>query len=626
MTASSLRSLCPSPSVAELQESFVGKRLQDMFTPAAVVDRAIVRRNCAQMLEACAFLDVSFRPHVKTHKTVEVTRLQVGGSSRDVKIVVSTVAEADLLLEYLLECQSNGRCVNILYGIPIPPSAVQRLAQLGKRLSPGSVSVLIDHHDQLKTLNVFKEVTGYPLHVFIKMDTGYGRAGVTHETSEFSQLISRLLGNGDISSHMKFVAQFSVPRYSHSGHSYAGSTAPEAMDLLVEEIERLSQASNHIRSLHPDTAHEPLILSVGATPTATSIQNLVQHDSSQQNLGKCIQKVKANHDVLELHAGVYAFLDLQQLATQASPSASMLSTGLWLSTTDIAFTVFAEVASVYGERESPEALIAAGTLALGREPCKSYQGWGIVSNWGITPTLPNSRSGWQVGRISQEHGILNHEAGYYGDVARLTVGQTLRVFPNHACVAGALFSWYLVVDSDLPQSKHDEIVDLNLHSPGLLNFRTDRISNHMTLNCRRKLSDVSQHLDLKMLCKVCKGIQFDDLIFDDLIHDFGNRRCRGYPLHCNFAELQSCLDCDFCKLVVSHILLDSFLEDDKGWQDQGIYLPIFPSSTSMDESDKTTLLVYSSPLPREIVQDQKTLATYGLYLERTEFEFMEGKA
>ena len=58
----------PCPSKDDLQKTFVGKRLNDVPTPAAVLDRAVVERNCRQMLEACRLLDVELRPHIKTHK------------------------------------------------------------------------------------------------------------------------------------------------------------------------------------------------------------------------------------------------------------------------------------------------------------------------------------------------------------------------------------------------------------------------------------------------------------------------------------------------------------------------------------------------------------------------------
>lgn len=62
--------LCP-PREA-LCQAFVGKKLQEAPAPAAVVDRAVVKRNCRRMLEACSDLKVEFRPHTKTHKVQTV--------------------------------------------------------------------------------------------------------------------------------------------------------------------------------------------------------------------------------------------------------------------------------------------------------------------------------------------------------------------------------------------------------------------------------------------------------------------------------------------------------------------------------------------------------------------------
>lgn len=60
----------PNPQLDQLKEFYIGKQLGDVPTPAAVVDRAVVERNCAQMLDACRAAGVSFRPHVKTHKVL----------------------------------------------------------------------------------------------------------------------------------------------------------------------------------------------------------------------------------------------------------------------------------------------------------------------------------------------------------------------------------------------------------------------------------------------------------------------------------------------------------------------------------------------------------------------------
>ena len=46
-------------------------------------------------------------------KTAELTRLQVGDVSRHVNIIVSTIAEAEYLIDYLRDCTENGRVVNV---------------------------------------------------------------------------------------------------------------------------------------------------------------------------------------------------------------------------------------------------------------------------------------------------------------------------------------------------------------------------------------------------------------------------------------------------------------------------------------------------------------------------------
>ena len=235
------------------------------------------------------------------------------------------------------------------------------------------------------------------------------------------------------------------------------------MSLLQQEILGLENAANAANEIlrQDDQPARGFVLSVGATPTATSIQNIgTQRTGASQlikqmaNLKAEVSRVSQIHEI-ELHAGVYPFLDLQQLATHASPSAL----GTELSTADIAVTILSEVASLYPNRDTPEALLAAGSLALGREPCKSYPGWGKVTSWNTTAADTKNSSGWMLGRISQEHGILTQDGDTESQV-ELHVGQKVRIWPNHACIAGAGFGWYLVVDSDLPESQRDTIVDV----------------------------------------------------------------------------------------------------------------------------------------------------------------------
>ena len=127
------------------------------------------------------------------------------------------------------------------------------------------------------------------------------------------------------------------------------------------------------------------------------------------------------------------FLDLQQIATHARPATN--SKGPTMSTADIGFFVLAEVLSVYNDRDKPEALIGAGSLALGREPCKELFGLGYSCAAPLGQgDFSNLRrvDGKLVGlwdRISQEHGSLTWE-GPRTNFCELSVGEKLFVWPK----------------------------------------------------------------------------------------------------------------------------------------------------------------------------------------------------
>jgi D-serine deaminase-like pyridoxal phosphate-dependent protein len=60
--------LYQAPPAAALKAQYIGQRVEDVQAPAAVIDLAVVKRNCALMLNAADSLNVQFRAHVKTHK------------------------------------------------------------------------------------------------------------------------------------------------------------------------------------------------------------------------------------------------------------------------------------------------------------------------------------------------------------------------------------------------------------------------------------------------------------------------------------------------------------------------------------------------------------------------------
>ncbi|EMR64579.1 putative alanine racemase domain protein [Eutypa lata UCREL1] len=305
-----------------LQARFVGKSLHDVGTPAVVLDLAKIEANCNLMLEAVEKLGLGWRAHIKTHKTTELTRLQVGNKGTSpVNIIVSTVLEAENIVPLLKEYRDAGRKVNVLYAFPLLGSYVDRLSRIASQLGPGSLSILVDHADQLPHISALaaKSGDGNRPQVFLKVDMGYHRAGIPPDTPECTHLINELL-RAEAAGSCDFLGL-----YCHAGHSYSTRREWEALGLLGQEIAVLQGVAQTVkearRSLPSSSsvAERPLVLSVGATPTTTSIQHPgffsdEENDDGDEaaaatpgvpgTLKAVMRDLKADGFTLEMHAGV----------------------------------------------------------------------------------------------------------------------------------------------------------------------------------------------------------------------------------------------------------------------------------------------------------------------------------
>ncbi|OTA54804.1 hypothetical protein K449DRAFT_416936 [Hypoxylon sp. EC38] len=452
---------------AKLEQLYVGKDIADVPKPAIVLDVAKARRHCSSMLAATQAHGVAFRPHIKTHKTVELTKMQIGDGIDDVRLVVSTAAEIEHILPLLKDYQKEGRQVNLLYGLPLPASQVDRISLVARQLGPGSISFMLDHPSQLHPLRRFHELTGFPGGAFIKVDTGYHRAGLPPNALNKNGLLEAI---GQLHLERKAIL---VGLYSHSSLSYRDTTPQQAMDNLAEEIRGCMDAVWHNHQYFPILT-DKFTISVGASPQVTSIQNFAGtiglENGATKKLVNIIKDIATEEITgikvsLELHAGVYSVLDLQQLATNSRSTMGKFDD-------EIAISVAAEVVSVYndGERQNPEALVAVGTLGLGREPCPSYDGWGMIGPIFASDQIdPEHRL--VVKRISQEHSILSWDSHDDKTLTQnmpripLEVGQYVRIYPNHACITGAMYSWYFVIDSSRT-SGATRIVDIWMRALG----------------------------------------------------------------------------------------------------------------------------------------------------------------
>ncbi|KAF7529219.1 hypothetical protein G7054_g9918 [Neopestalotiopsis clavispora] len=323
--------------------SFIGKTVAELPAPSLVVSLPIVQRNIDALHRDVEELGIAFRPHVKTLKTTEITKLMLGSSGKYSGIIASTLAE----IRGAMPLAEQGLMKECLYGIPICPSYLPQLAAFR---SVVRILLMIDNEQQIDALEAFDAQESWD--IFIKLDVGSHRAGVEQKTPALRHLVNRA---------EKSAATHIYGFYCHAGHSYSGRTAEDAEKTLNVEISSVLDAA----SLLPSS--RDLVLSVGATPTAHVVKALKT-------------QIPANLK-LELHAGNFPVNDLQQVSTSL------------VRETDQAVRLVTEVCGVYPERN--EALVNAGAIALSRET-SAYEGFGLVVD----------KPSWYPVRLSQEHGIL----------------------------------------------------------------------------------------------------------------------------------------------------------------------------------------------------------------------------
>ncbi|MGJ7556943.1 DSD1 family PLP-dependent enzyme [Variovorax sp. RB3P1] len=143
-----------------------GRHLLD--TPALLVDLPAMTRNIERMAAFAKARGVNLRPHVKTHKSVEIARRQVAAGAVGVSCV--TLGEAEVMVE--------GGIPGVLITSPaVTPSKIARLIKLSQRARPGDVMVVVDNPRNLADLAQAASGLTHPLDVLVDYGAGYNRTG-----------------------------------------------------------------------------------------------------------------------------------------------------------------------------------------------------------------------------------------------------------------------------------------------------------------------------------------------------------------------------------------------------------------------------------------------------------------
>lgn len=288
------------------------RSLEEVDTPAVLVDLDVLEANVRRMAETARRRAVGLRPHAKTHKTVEIARLQMAAGA--VGLCLAKTSEAEAF------ARAGFRDIFLAYPV-IGAEKARRLLALSDAVR---ISVGVDSEEGARSLASSFHAAGRTLEVLLKVDVGFHRVGVAPENAlEVARRVADLPG-------LRLRGVFSF-----AGHSYACPTPEEVARVGRSEAQILVAVAGALRAAGLPAEE----VSAGSTPTAPHAMALP--------------------GVTECRPGVYVFNDASQVSLGAC--------GIG----ECALTVLATVVSVPGPGR---AVVDAGSKCLSSDPLRPRAG------------------------------------------------------------------------------------------------------------------------------------------------------------------------------------------------------------------------------------------------------------
>ena len=241
--------------------------IHDLPTPALLVDLDALERNLDRMQARCDAFGVALRPHVKTHKCVEIGRMQRDRGARG--ITVATLEEARAFADAGFD--------DITWAFPVIPGRVGEARAIAER---ATLRLLVDSRAAIDAL----ERDGFPFHVWLEVDSGDHRSGVDPESATAAELARALADSGSL---------LFDGILTHAGHTYRATDEAARRAVAGEERDVMSVLASRLR----DAGIEVRGVSVGSTPGMTAVDHL--------------------RGVTEARPGNYAYFDGTQVALGA---------------------------------------------------------------------------------------------------------------------------------------------------------------------------------------------------------------------------------------------------------------------------------------------------------------------
>jgi len=351
--------------------------MDEITRPTLILNRARVEANIDAMVAVAQRADVRLRPHFKTHQSAEI-----GSWFRARGIAACTVSSLTMARYF-----ADAGWTDITVAFPVNPRERDLIRALNARIELG---LLVDSEEAARLLD---EILVAPAPVWVKVDAGYGRAGLHWSRGGAVWDLASTLNEGR---RTRFAGLL-----CHAGDSYAARGRTEIATVHARTMMRMETLQDHLQSRGIACP-----VSVGDTPTCSVADDFTPAE--------------------EIRPGNFVFYDLEQHEIGSCDL------------DQIAVAVACPVVSVYPDRG--EALIHGGSVhfskdRLSRPDGRFCYGLGVVNRgregWG-DPIL-----GRELFALSQEHGRVRISGG-----TPPRIGDLLVFLPVHVCLTADRYSAY----------------------------------------------------------------------------------------------------------------------------------------------------------------------------------------
>lgn len=339
--------------------------------PYLLLNKEKCNENIQRMVEKAKRNNVKLRPHFKTHQSVEIARWY-----KEYGINLCTVSSFQMA-EYFA---SDG-WDDITVAFPVSIYDYEIVNKLSKTVK---LNIIFSSY---KNLIAYNREINHKVGVYIELDCGYNRSGVSPDNTREIALMVNQISQNELYQFKGFL--------THLGQTYNSKSTKEVEGLHRKTLTLLTQLKLFWKESFPE-----IEISYGDTPSCSISDDFWGLD--------------------EIRPGNFVFYDIMQSSIGSC------------SNDNIALALISPVIDVYPDRG--EALIKGGAVHLSKDfillddQTKSF---GAICPFSEN-TWGEPYKGFWLKSISQEHGII--ASNDFEQVNTLKPGQLVVILPVHSCL------------------------------------------------------------------------------------------------------------------------------------------------------------------------------------------------